>query len=215
MQGNNKTKLSGTARETQPECSRESSVPGVSSAAFLVLICFSLLAFLLYANSLKNEFVFDDIPLIVKNYQIRQLANIPELLGLGRTGSYYRPLRIVSYAIDYHFFQLNPQGYHLSNILLHSITAWLVFLALYSLSNNYTIALAAALLFIVHPIQTDSVTYLAGRRDILSSLFYLLGFYLFIRYRKNPTCMTLWKVMQPCQKQKPARMIICLKELLS
>ena len=83
MQGNNETKLSGTARETQPECSREPSVPGVSAAAFLVLFCFSLLAFLLYANSLKNEFVFDDIPLIVKNYQIRQLANIPELLGLG------------------------------------------------------------------------------------------------------------------------------------
>ena len=191
MQGNNETKLSGTARETQPECSRESSVPGVSSAAFLVLICFSLLAFLLYANSLKNEFVFDDIPLIVKNYQIRQLANIPELLGLGTTGSYYRPLRIVSYAIDYHFFQLNPQGYHLSNILLHSITAWLVFLTLYSLSKNFTIALAASLLFIVHPIQTDSVTYLAGRRDILSSLFYLLGFYLFIRYRKKPTVLLL------------------------
>ena len=97
----------------------------------------------------------------------------------------------MSYAVDYHFFKLNPQGYHLSNILLHSITAWLVFLTLYSLANSYTIALAASLLFLVHPIQTDSVTYLAGRRDILSSLFYLLGFYLFIRYRKKNTVLLL------------------------
>ena len=67
MQGNHETELSGSARETQPECSRESSVPGVSPSAVLVLVFFSLLAFLLYANSLKNEFVFDDIPLIVKN----------------------------------------------------------------------------------------------------------------------------------------------------
>jgi protein O-mannosyl-transferase len=191
MQGNNETKLSGAARETQHEGSRGLSVPGVSSAAFLVLICFTLLAFLLYANSLENEFVFDDIPLIAKNHQIRQLGNIPELLGLGSLSSYYRPLRIVSYAIDYHFFKLNPQGYHISNILLHSITAWLVFLTLYSLSSNYTIALAASVLFLVHPVQTDSVTYLAGRRDILSSLFYLLGFYLFIRYRKKPTVFLL------------------------
>ena len=81
MRGNNDTELPGTAQETPAECSPGSSVPGVSSAAFLVLICFSLLAFLLYANSLKNEFVFDDIPLIAKNYQIRPLANVPELLG--------------------------------------------------------------------------------------------------------------------------------------
>jgi tetratricopeptide (TPR) repeat protein len=152
-----------------------------------IFICFILLGLTIYGNSLNNEFVFDDIPLVVKNYQIRELANIPLLFGIGSPAGFYRPLRILSYAVDYHFFKLNPRGYHLSNIFFHALTAFLVFITLHRISENLRISLFAALLFLVHPIQTDSVTYIAGRRDILSALFYLLGFYLFIGYRKTPT----------------------------
>jgi type IV pilus biogenesis/stability protein PilW len=192
---NKKTNFSDKVKHTQPESPQGLSVRPVLSRRLFIFICFFLLTLLVYGNSLKNEFVFDDIPLVVKNYQIRQLNNIPTLLGLGGAGSFYRPLRIVSYAIDYHLFKLNPLGYHLSNMIFHALTAFLVFLTLLRLSDNFRIALAASLLFVVHPVQTDSVTYIAGRRDILSALFYLLGFYLFLRYRKAPSILLLGAIL--------------------
>ena len=192
---NKKILLPGNVKPAQPESPPGLSVRTVLSSKLFIFICFFLLTLLIYGNSLKNEFVFDDIPLIVKNSQIRQLSNIPALLGLWGTGSFYRPLRIVSYALDYRLFKLNPQGYHLSNMLFHALTAFLVFLTLFRLSDNFRIALAASLLFIVHPVQTDSVTYISGRRDILSALFYLLGFYLFIRYRKAPSFLLLGAIL--------------------
>lgn len=148
-------------------------------------ILLAVIALLIYANSIENEFVFDDIPLIAKNQQIKKIENIPRLLGLTGQRPYYRPLRMVSYVLDYHFFKLTPAGYHLSNIFLHVLTGWLVFLLALHLSRNYGTALTVSLLFIVHPIHTENVAYISGRRDILATLFYLLGFYLFLKYRKT------------------------------
>jgi len=142
-------------------------------------------AFLVYSNSLKNEFVFDDAPLIVENHEIREIKNIPYLLGFTGTIPYYRPIRIISYVFDYYFFKLNPEGYHISNIIYHIITAWIMFLIVRFMTGSYIIAVAACLLFTVHPVNTESVSYISGRRDILSTLFYLLGFFLFLKYRQT------------------------------
>jgi len=94
-------------------------------------------------------------------------------------------LRWISYVIDYQFSALNPLGYHISNITFHALTSILIYLTISVLVENSRIAFFAALLFAVHPVHTDSVAYISGRRDILSSLFYILGFYLFLKYRKR------------------------------
>ena len=124
---------------------------------------------------LKMSLLLDDIPLVVKNRQIRQLSTIPELLGMDNCEIIIDP-HMVSYAIDYHYFKLNPLKAPPINILLHTVTASLVFSTLYRLSNNYTISLAASLLFIIHPVQTDSVAFLAGRRISCHRFFTFLAF---------------------------------------
>ena len=80
---------------------------------------------------------------------------------------------------------LNPLGFHISNIVYHLVTSLLVFLVIGRLTGNSRIAFFAASLFALHPVHTDSVTYLSGRRDILCALFYLVGFYFFLCYRKT------------------------------
>jgi len=147
---------------------------------FLIIIAAALCS---YASCITGEFVFDDIPLIVENHLIKDVGNIPEILGLTGKLPYYRPVRMVSYALDYRLFGLDPRGYHVTNIVLHLATAWLVFLVVLHLARDDIIALSAALLFTVHPVNTESVAYISGRRDLLSTLFYMLGFYLFLRYR--------------------------------
>ena len=162
---------------------------------FLVILALTAIS---YANSLQNQYVFDDLHLIAASPQLTGIENIPRLLLSGKLSAYYRPLRTISYTLDY---TLNkkfwyrfasqqwtdrghvPFGYHVSNIVYHIVTALLVYLVIFKLSLSARVAFIGASLFVLHPVHTDSVTYLSGRRDILFSLFYLAGFYFFLCYR--------------------------------
>ena len=160
----------------------------------LCMVCVS------YFNSLNNQFVFDDIVLIRENRAIRGIENASRLLGIGKKSAFYRPLRTVSHALDYTLNKtlwhnaggyrgddegINPFGYHLSNVVYHLVVSVLVFLVVCQLAGHCRIALLAAALFALHPVHTDSVTYISGRRDILFTLFYLLGFYWFLKFRET------------------------------
>jgi len=148
--------------------------------AFLLI---GIVSCVVYFNSLENEFVFDDIDQVVEKYEIRSLRNIPAILGLTNGRPSYRPVRTLSYCIDYFFSNLNPVAYHISNIIYHILASLFLYLIVIQLSNNQRMAIFAGILFAIHPINTDAVTYISGRRDVLSSLFYLMGFYFFMRFR--------------------------------
>jgi Tfp pilus assembly protein PilF len=149
-------------------------------AAALLLIA---VTFTVYYNSLHNEFLFDDLETIVQAQTPGGAGPFAQLFNLLRTGRAYRPIRTASYAFDYALSGLDPWGYHLANIIYHALSSVFVFLIARSLFERARPALFAALLFAVHPIQTDAVTYLSGRRDVLSGLFVLMGFHAFLRYQ--------------------------------
>lgn len=149
---------------------------------FLIL---SLIPWITYFNTLNNDFVFDDLPLVQVNETLPSLKNVNSLISVITQKRSYRPIRALSYAIDYHFSKLNPLSYHLSNIAYHTINTLLVYLITLFLLGNRVSAFFTALLFAVHPVHTESVTYISGRRDILFTLFYLLGFYTFLKYRQT------------------------------
>jgi len=141
-----------------------------------------------YSTTFTAPFHFDDIPNIVENYTIRSLANLPELL-LGSRG-----VTMATFALNYAAGGLNETGYHLVNTAIHLINGvmvyFLVFLTLSTIQPREKggdefwagrIAVYASLLFAVHPIQTQAVTYVVQRMEILASLFYLLALLLFIR----------------------------------
>jgi tetratricopeptide (TPR) repeat protein len=96
---------------------------------------------------------------------------------------YYRPLQTVSYMINYFFGGLNPLGYHLVNILCHLGCVLLLWRLVHKLSGDEVIAMIVAALFAVHPVNTNAVTYIAGRADPLAFLFLLMSLSLFLEYR--------------------------------
>ena len=107
---------------------------GFSHRRFIWLSVLIILGFTVavYANSLENEFTnWDDRTLIVRNQSIRSLGieNLRKIFTL-QSGKTFQPIRVLSYAVDYHFWKLNPVGYHIHNILLHGMAAVLLFLAL-------------------------------------------------------------------------------------
>jgi protein O-mannosyl-transferase len=156
-----------------------------AGAAWVLVVCIGL-GFALYGNSLKNEFVFDDLPLIAENPVIKDMGNVWQVLGLTNGEPLYRPVRYVSYMVDYWVWGMNPAGYHAANIVYHGLSGFILYLVLSELLQSGAAALAGAVLFVSHPVVTDSVTYISGRRDILVGLFYLSSFYNFVRYRQRP-----------------------------
>jgi len=143
------------------------------------------ISFLLYCNSISNQFVFDDIHLIVENPFITKAENFFQIIGLKTGQPLYRPVRYVTYLMDYAISGLNPVSYHVSNIFYHSLTAFMLFVLVRRLAGSTAVALACTLLFTAHPVHTESVAYISGRRDILSCLFFLSGFYCFLRFRQT------------------------------
>jgi Tfp pilus assembly protein PilF len=142
-------------------------------AAALML---GLLAVLVFANSLKNDFVgYDDPNLIVNNEQIRSLSsdNLARMFTPKMRGN-YQPIRTLSYAIDYAVWKLCPVGYHVTNVGLHAVTVVCVWLMLRQVISSAAAFIAAAI-FAVHPIHVESVTWLSARKDVLSLVFFLLG----------------------------------------
>ncbi|MCG8430767.1 MAG: tetratricopeptide repeat protein [Candidatus Omnitrophica bacterium] len=146
------------------------------------------LGFCAYANTFSNDFVYDARILIRDNPAIRSWSLLPLAfssdLGSATAAPYgfYRPMQTVSYMFDYAFWKLNPRGYHLTNILLHALVAILAYLLLVRISSRPRLSLITALIYVVHPIHTESVTNLAGRSDSLYVLFMLLAFLCYLRY---------------------------------
>jgi Tfp pilus assembly protein PilF len=129
-----------------------------------------------YANSLANGFVWDDVLLIVDNPRIkswdRLLALFTQPLAPGT--QYYRPLQGLTYVTDYAVNGLAPAGFHMTNVVLHALAALLFYRVSGLVLRDSLAALVAALLFAVHPIHTEAVAYLSGRTDSLAAIF-LLG----------------------------------------
>jgi hypothetical protein len=157
-----------------------------------IFFCFLIIlaAILVYANSFTNEFIWDDKAIVVENNYIKDFSYFNKLFtaqayeGSGRQSSFYRPLQNLTYMVDYALWGLVSLGYHLTNTLIHSINGILVFLLVFALVKVFKgseykggmPAFLAALLFLIHPIHTEAVTYISGRADILAVLFMLLTF---------------------------------------
>jgi tetratricopeptide (TPR) repeat protein len=145
------------------------------------------LAFLAYANTLASGFAFDDLKYIVPNESIRSLANFTSFLDMSEGGKGYRPLRNFVNALNYAACGLDPAGWHLVNVLLHVAATALVYRVARRLFGAGTLAAAVAtILFAVHPIHTEAVANVSGRKDILATIFFLLGWLAFAAARETP-----------------------------
>lgn len=159
--------------------------------SILIVLCITFIAFL---PSLHNSFVnWDDDIYVYSNNLIKSLSwnNVTYLFTSWFNYYLYHPLTLVSLAVDYHFFKLNPQGYHVTNLVLHLLNCVLVFWfilllaesvkrraesSVHSLSANLyplTAAFITALLFGIHPLRVESVAWVAERKDVLYTFFFL------------------------------------------
>jgi tetratricopeptide (TPR) repeat protein len=165
------------------------------------------IVFATHSNDLGNGFTYDDQYNIVENPSYRGLG-LGQLRWMFTTFhmGHYQPLSWVTLGLDYVLWGEDPRGYHLTNVILHTVNALLVYsLALVLLRRRGRgsfskkvpeafFALLAALLFAVHPLRVESVAWVTERRDVLSSLFLLLAvlFYLHAHRGTSVRRPALW-----------------------
>jgi protein O-mannosyl-transferase len=161
------------------------------------LLCCGIIAvitFIAFLPSLDNGFTnWDDDLYVVNNPDIKNVTvhNLTKIFSSSYVGN-YQPLSMLTYMAEYHFFKLNPAAYHVTNLLLHVINCVLVFLLIYGLSGSTVTGLLVGLLFAVHPLRVESVTWIAERKDVLSSCFYFLSLLFYVRYGKKGVRRWYW-----------------------
>jgi tetratricopeptide (TPR) repeat protein len=184
-----------SSRAVSPRAPARPSSGALRRAAPLAAVL--ALGILAYSNALHGRFVFDDVNEIVGNPRIRLLADyLPFARGYQAFPNRY--VGYASFALNHALGGYDVVGYHLLNVAIHLLNALLVYalvvltfraprLAASRLAPHArAVALAAALLFVAHPLQTQAVTYVVQRFTSLATTFYLLGVVLYARWRLAP-----------------------------
>lgn len=141
----------------------------------------AVLGLALYGLVLNAPLFFDDQHFIswnqhVSNFDLAEIYSSSVTEGAGFQSNTYRPNQQFVFALIYKFFELSPVPYHLVSLIIHVVNALLVFCLLEALSLHRTGSFLASLVFLVHPIQTQSVSYVSGLAGPLALAFLLGGF---------------------------------------
>jgi tetratricopeptide (TPR) repeat protein len=182
----------------------------MSRYEILFLSLLSLLIFCIYSNTLEAPFVFDDYANIQNNSSIRlNTFTIEEIIRAGFK-SYIpsRPIANISFALNYYFNKYNTTGYHVVNILIHIITGIFLYLFLkttlqlpllrFKSTTPVWIASFTVLIWIVHPLHTQSVTYIVQRMNSLAAMFYILSMLLYVKARLTSDTRQRWVLYAGC-----------------
>ncbi|MEO6785997.1 MAG: hypothetical protein ABI318_07680 [Chthoniobacteraceae bacterium] len=171
---------------------------------WFVLLIFVLVAFATYAPSLDGELIWDDHYLVGENPFFRSPAFAVEVfkrhLFSESFSTYYRPLQNLSYMLDYWLWGNSTLGYHCTNVLIHALAAWLLFLLLKRLlpalwknpAGAAVAALLVSLVWLVHPVHNAAVAYISGRADSLTALFALAAW---LVWNASRGCLHRWARM--------------------
>lgn len=174
-----------------------------SKNSILLLI---LITSLVYLSSFWNTFVWDDEQFIYKNsyvqsFNLERIFSESTTSGAGIQSNYYRPLTTTSFALDHAIWGFTPVGFHLTNLVLHIGAGVMLFLMLTRLRLSILSSSVLSFIFLIHPIQTEAVTYINSRGDSLYAFFGFMSIYIFIRLMQSKrTQVSLGGILFPTPK---------------
>ena len=143
----------------------------------IILAGILLLTFFVYSNSINNDFSsWDDDEYVINNPLIKDLSlqGTKAIFTTPYMGNYH-PLTCLTNALEFKFFGLNPKVFHFTNLFFHLLNVVLVFYFVLNLTGFKNLSGFCALFFAIHPLHTESVSWIAERKDVLYSFFYLLS----------------------------------------
>jgi len=177
--------MPGVADSRLPES--KSRPAGLSDRWTVIGVCIFLAAiiWIVFGQTLGHDFVNYDDNLYV--YENAEVAGGLTLKGIAAMFThvecqFYHPLTMLSLMLDYQLHGLQPGGYHLTNVLIHTASAVLLFLILRRMTGALWPSAFVAAVFAIHPLRVESVAWVAERKDVLSGLFFMLTLGAYVRY---------------------------------
>lgn len=178
--------------------SRRRNLAASFAVALAVLLC--------YASTLDNDFIHDDKVEILGNENVKDLSHISEIFsapawafdnsrGPKSSSNYYRPVQYLSYALLYRVFGPAAWGFHLVKLVGHLAVCLLFFWIVNVHWKDYWLALLSAVLFAVHPVNSEAVAWISGITDVSGAFFFLLCWFFYLRYR-NSNATSDWAALQ-------------------
>jgi tetratricopeptide (TPR) repeat protein len=169
----------------------------------LTLAGICVLTFICFRYSMHNQFTnWDDDIYVTFDQYIRALSwdNIKTIFTQDITKNNFHPLCMLSLALNYHFSQLQPASYYLTNILIHIANVILVFFLFTKLckrlkvaeEGTWLIASFGALWFGIHPMHVESVSWIAERKDVLYTFFYVAGLITYVKHAEGGKSKWYW-----------------------
>ncbi|MCM8773964.1 MAG: tetratricopeptide repeat protein [Candidatus Omnitrophica bacterium] len=161
----------------------------------IFIICIFICLIIIYLPSFSSNFIFDDNHMIVENAIIKNPKSL-HLLFKGFVTSFpipkgmCRPLLMLTFALNYATSKLNPLGYHLTNLILHFLNTSILYLLFKKLIKGIPLYILffVTSIFAIHPLNSEAVTYISCRSDLMVNSFILLSF---LFYLKNIYALTI------------------------
>ena len=183
------------------------------NSKYIALALIAIITLTVFYPVLSSNFIsLDDNGLISdlnnpdKNFSLKGLF-FPHSID-----RYYRPFLVLTFIADSKIWLMEPAGYHLTNYILHTLNAFLVFFIALKLFKSYSksehIALVCALLFSIHPLTCESVAWVSGRSDILGTFFCLLAFYFYLSRFRGKTVLVILSILLGLLSKENALAII-------
>jgi tetratricopeptide (TPR) repeat protein len=165
-----------------------------------------------FVNLDDDLYVYDN-PFVREGLTLRGVAYAVKSVE----GGSWMPLTWVSYMLDAQLWGTGPAGYHATNVILHALSASLLFLALRRMTGVFWPCAFAAALFAVHPLRVESVVWIAERKDVLSGVFFMLTLIAYAQYAAKPgklrmagtlVCLLLGLMAKPMLVTVPALLLL-------
>jgi len=157
-----------------------------------VLICIFLIVatFCIYSQVQDHEFInFDDDVYVTESSLVQAGLTNENIIRVFTTTHFggWTPITSISYMLDYQLYGLNPKGFLLTNLFFHIANSLLLFLILFRMTGAIWQSAFVAVVFALHPLNVESVAWVAERKNVLSTFFLLLTIWAYIRYAEKPT----------------------------
>jgi len=157
-----------------------------------VAICIFLMVatFCVYSQVQDHEFInFDDNILVTESSLVQAGLTNENIIRVFTTTHFggWAPITSISYMLDYQLYGLNPKGFLLTNLFFHIANSLLLFLILFRMTGAIWQSAFVAVVFALHPLNVESVAWVAERKNVLSTFFLLLTIWAYIRYAEKPT----------------------------
>ncbi|MBU2620985.1 MAG: glycosyltransferase family 39 protein, partial [Proteobacteria bacterium] len=163
-----------------------------------VCLFIAIITLFLYGRIITYDFVnFDDNLYVTANKTVQSGITLKNLIWAFSFNevAYWHPLSLISHMIDCRIFGLNPGMHHLINLFLHIVSSILLFFILKQATGALWRSAIVASLFAIHPINVESVAWIAERKNVLSTLFWMLTMFAYIYYTKRPALYRYLTVM--------------------